>query len=122
MLCALSHGGSTHTCVRRYGFRGFYSRDHKPIVLSSRNVDGIHLQGGTILGTSRGGANMDEARGPPTRFLQSPTISSTLRFRESRAALVSHHVTMPWQAHAASPAGSEEDRHVGLEDGVRRRR
>ncbi|GMH42041.1 hypothetical protein BSKO_09960 [Bryopsis sp. KO-2023] len=44
----------------RYGFRGFYDREHKPIVLTSKKVDGIQLQGGTILGTSRGGANMKE--------------------------------------------------------------
>lgn len=42
----------------RYGFRGFYDTKEKPIVLTKRSVDGIQLQGGTILGTSRGGANM----------------------------------------------------------------
>lgn len=44
----------------RYGFRGFYDKEHKPIVLTKKNVDGIQLEGGTILGTSRGGANMKE--------------------------------------------------------------
>ena len=38
---------------RRYGYRGFYDRKHKPIVLTRKNVDGIQLQGGTMLGTSR---------------------------------------------------------------------
>jgi hypothetical protein len=42
----------------KYGFRGFYDPEHKPIVLTKRSVDGIQLQGGTILGTSRGGANI----------------------------------------------------------------
>ena len=42
----------------KYGFRGFYDRKSKPIPLTKRIVDGIQLQGGTILGTSRGGANM----------------------------------------------------------------
>lgn len=43
----------------QYGFRGFYSKSSKPIVLTKRVVDGIHLQGGTLLGTSRGGADID---------------------------------------------------------------
>lgn len=47
-------------CAHRYGFRGFYSRKDKPIVLTSSVVEGIQLQGGTILGTSRGGADMKE--------------------------------------------------------------
>jgi hypothetical protein len=33
-------------------------QENKPIPLTKRSVDGIQLQGGTILGTSRGGANM----------------------------------------------------------------
>ncbi|GLC45531.1 hypothetical protein PLESTB_001203600 [Pleodorina starrii] len=44
----------------KYGFRGFYDPAVKPVVLSKRVVDGIQLQGGTILGTSRGGANIRE--------------------------------------------------------------
>lgn len=44
----------------RYGLRGFYSKDNKPIILSREEVDGIHLKGGTLLGTSRGGADIKE--------------------------------------------------------------
>ncbi|KAG2500191.1 hypothetical protein HYH03_001771 [Edaphochlamys debaryana] len=44
----------------RYGLRGFYERDAKPINLTRRYVEGIHLKGGTMLGTSRGGANVKE--------------------------------------------------------------
>jgi hypothetical protein len=33
-------------------------QEHKPIVLTKQSVDGIQLVGGTILGTSRGGANI----------------------------------------------------------------
>jgi len=44
----------------RYGFRGFYDPNIKPIVLTAENVDGVQLEGGTILGTSRGGANIKE--------------------------------------------------------------
>jgi 6-phosphofructokinase len=33
-------------------------QENKPIPLTKHSVDGIQLQGGTILGTSRGGANM----------------------------------------------------------------
>ena len=46
----------------KYGFRGFYDPDEgkKPVVLTKKSVDGIQLQGGTILGTSRGGADIKE--------------------------------------------------------------
>ncbi|KAG1673415.1 hypothetical protein FOA52_002180 [Chlamydomonas sp. UWO 241] len=44
----------------RYGFRGFYDTTMKPIILTPKTVDGIQLEGGTVLGTSRGGANMKE--------------------------------------------------------------
>ncbi|BDA40893.1 ATP-dependent 6-phosphofructokinase 5, chloroplastic [Coccomyxa sp. Obi] len=44
----------------RYGYKGFYDKRHKPIVLTRRVVEGIQLQGGTILGTSRGGADISE--------------------------------------------------------------
>nr|AIN35079.1 phosphofructokinase [Dunaliella tertiolecta] len=44
----------------KYGLRGFYERDEKPITLTSEMVDGVHLKGGTMLGTSRGGANIKE--------------------------------------------------------------
>eukprot|EP00192_Tetraselmis_astigmatica_P003598 CAMPEP_0117680344 /NCGR_PEP_ID=MMETSP0804-20121206/18301_1 /TAXON_ID=1074897 /ORGANISM="Tetraselmis astigmatica, Strain CCMP880" /LENGTH=543 /DNA_ID=CAMNT_0005489833 /DNA_START=86 /DNA_END=1717 /DNA_ORIENTATION=+ len=40
----------------RNGLMGLYDSKAKPIVLDRKTVDGIHLQGGTILGTSRGGA------------------------------------------------------------------
>lgn len=55
-----SHTRRFHaTCRRRrYGYRGFYDRDDRPVVLTRRSVDGIQLQGGTILGTSRGGADI----------------------------------------------------------------
>ena len=33
----------------RYGLRGFYSRDAKPMELKASAVEGIHLQGGTVL-------------------------------------------------------------------------
>lgn len=33
----------------RYGLRGFYERDNKPVTLTHKYVDGIHLQGGTLL-------------------------------------------------------------------------
>ncbi|KAI8113918.1 hypothetical protein M9434_002046 [Picochlorum sp. BPE23] len=44
----------------QYGFRGFYDKKKRPVVLTRQNVEGIHLEGGTILGTSRGGADMDK--------------------------------------------------------------
>ena len=33
----------------RYGLRGFYDREFKPINLNKRVVQNIHLQGGTML-------------------------------------------------------------------------
>lgn len=42
----------------QYGFKGFYDKEAPPRVLTRSNVEGIHLEGGTILGTSRGGADM----------------------------------------------------------------
>ena len=44
----------------RYGLRGFYARGAKPVELSRAAVDGIQLRGGTVLGTSRGGADIPE--------------------------------------------------------------
>ena len=44
----------------QYGFRGFYDKKKRPVVLTRQNVEGIHLEGGTILGTSRGGADISK--------------------------------------------------------------
>ncbi|KIZ06381.1 hypothetical protein MNEG_1568 [Monoraphidium neglectum] len=44
----------------RYGLAGFYNKGAKPVTLTRQTVDGIHLKGGTMLGTSRGGANIEE--------------------------------------------------------------
>lgn len=49
LMVAVAH---TH----RYGFRGFHDPDMKPISLNRKMVDGIQLEGGTILGTTRGNA------------------------------------------------------------------
>lgn len=42
----------------QYGFKGVYDKNRRPVVLTKKNVEGIHLEGGTILGTSRGGADI----------------------------------------------------------------
>jgi 6-phosphofructokinase 1 len=42
----------------RYGFRGFYAPEFPPLVLNAEKVDSIHLSGGTLLGTSRGGSDV----------------------------------------------------------------
>lgn len=44
----------------KYGLRGFLDRTTKPVMLGRQAVDGIHLRGGTVLGTSRGNAKMHE--------------------------------------------------------------
>ena len=42
----------------RYGLKGFYDKTRKSVKLTPAAVEGIQLQGGTILGTSRGGADI----------------------------------------------------------------
>ncbi len=49
------------TCERRYGLRGFYCRDDKPITLTKQLVDGIHLKGGTMLVRGWAGARRGAA-------------------------------------------------------------
>ena len=47
----------------KYGFRGFVERVgelREPMVLTSQIVDTIHLNGGSILGSSRGGSDIDD--------------------------------------------------------------
>jgi len=47
----------------KYGFRGFVERVgelREPMVLTSEIVDTIHLNGGSILGSSRGGSDIDD--------------------------------------------------------------
>lgn len=44
----------------KWGYKGFYDRKNKPIVLNRKVVEDIQLQGGTMLGTSRGGADIKE--------------------------------------------------------------
>lgn len=49
-----------HILGIRYGFGGFYDKEHRPIVLTQQLVDNIQLEGGTFLGTSEGSpASMD---------------------------------------------------------------
>ena len=49
MKGALSLGCCLQIYGIRYGLRGFYSRDAKPMELNAQAVEGIHLQGGTLL-------------------------------------------------------------------------
>ena len=63
LWCALSRLSAPRR-ARRYGYRGFYDKHDKPVVLTPRSVDSIQLQGGTILGTSRGGADLECAPAP----------------------------------------------------------
>ncbi|GMH35503.1 hypothetical protein BSKO_03371 [Bryopsis sp. KO-2023] len=44
----------------RFGLRGFYDPMNRPIVMHRELVDDIHLRGGTMLGTSRGGADISQ--------------------------------------------------------------
>ncbi|CAG9461691.1 unnamed protein product [Pedinophyceae sp. YPF-701] len=44
----------------KYGLRGFTDRNIKPVPLTRERVEGIHLKGGTMLGTSRGNAGVDQ--------------------------------------------------------------
>eukprot|EP00804_Cyclotella_cryptica_P004849 CCRYP_004923-RB/>CCRYP_004923-RB protein AED:0.06 eAED:0.06 QI:169/0.83/0.85/1/0.66/0.42/7/4091/511 len=42
------------------GYKGFYDPKTPPIVLTPENVENIHHEGGTILGSSRGGFDMEK--------------------------------------------------------------
>ena len=45
----------------KYGFRGFVEREgelREPIALTAKSVDTIHLNGGSVLGSSRGGSDV----------------------------------------------------------------
>lgn len=44
----------------QYGYRGFFDQDLPEIELSRQVVQNINLAGGSLLGVSRGGANMDD--------------------------------------------------------------
>lgn len=44
----------------RGGFRGFYDPDLPPVVLTPELVEDIHHQGGTFLGSSRGGFDIEK--------------------------------------------------------------
>jgi 6-phosphofructokinase 1 len=44
----------------RGGFKGFYDHKLPPLILTPENVEDIHHLGGTILGSSRGGFDMDK--------------------------------------------------------------
>lgn len=43
----------------RYGFEGFYDKHAKPMILTRRTCDQIHLEGGTVLGVSKTGGGAD---------------------------------------------------------------
>ena len=42
------------------GFRGFYDPAYSPIVLTPHMVESIHHEGGTVLGSSRGGFDLEK--------------------------------------------------------------
>jgi len=75
-------GGSRNLTVvgHRYGFKGFYDREHKPVILNRKYVEGLQLQGGTILGTSRY-VSLPSHSGtpPPPRSLRPISTSSTVK-------------------------------------------
>lgn len=50
---------SPHMCTCRYGMRGFWARDAKPVVLTRDKIDGIHLTG---TGTHKGGGLQGQHR------------------------------------------------------------
>ncbi len=54
------HYGVTRTFGFRYGYQGLTREGLPPIELNPAQVDGIHLRGGTILGTSRGPQDVGE--------------------------------------------------------------
>ena len=61
VLSLFHHYGVRTVFGFRYGFEGITSRhNHFPMVLTPETVEGIHQQGGTILGSSRGPQDVGE--------------------------------------------------------------
>lgn len=60
--------------MRRGGFSGFHDEHRQPILLTPELVDQIHHEGGTILGSSRGGFELDKIIG----FLQEKEICQVM--------------------------------------------
>ena len=61
VLCLYHNYGVRTVYGFPYGYEGLApSRGHKPIALTPHDVDRIHEQGGTILGSSRGAQNIGE--------------------------------------------------------------
>lgn len=61
VIKALDYGVSESNILGiRFGFRGFADRAHKPLNLTRRVVQDIQLDGGSVLGTSRDKANVEE--------------------------------------------------------------
>ena len=52
------------------GYKGFYDPATPPIILTAESVENIHHEGGTILGSSRGGFDIDKI----CEFIQSKNI------------------------------------------------
>ena len=49
LLCSSGMVTKERVPCCRYGYKGFYDRRHKPVVLTRKVVEGIQLAGGTIL-------------------------------------------------------------------------
>jgi 6-phosphofructokinase 1 len=47
----------------QYGFEGFYSKESPPVLLDLQAVRNLHQLGGTILGSSRGGFQLEQIIG-----------------------------------------------------------
>jgi len=58
-LCQ-SYNIGGHVYGIRGGYRGFYDADLPPIILTPDIVENIHHEGGTVLGSSRGGFDLDK--------------------------------------------------------------
>jgi 6-phosphofructokinase 1 len=54
----------------RGGYKGFYDKDLPPFILTPQVVENIHHQGGTFLGSSRGGFDLEKI----LHFLKSKKI------------------------------------------------
>lgn len=61
LVNSLYHLYKVQTCYGiRGGYNGFHDEHRKPILLTPEMVDQIHHEGGTILGSSRGGFDIDK--------------------------------------------------------------
>ena len=99
----------------QYGYKGFYSHEWRRLDLSV--VCNIHKTGGTMLGTSRGGFDLDRCgrasthSAPPQTAEPHPPSAVPLKSDFSRGAPSAHAAIAHWILEALSVAAAQSHPH-----------